>query len=1042
MFAMGGPVRMEEGGIASVPQTMVARPQDRGSAPTLQPQEFFDFRRIPGGPIPGGVTYYDDPTFRPDASNLEMRAMAQFLSGTEGVSPNTMFERILRLSGSELRNLKNALPMSAFTEFQPRGNQTIEEMIQENEQIFNEKMTQEPKGMAAGGAAFPDLTGDGQVTQADILKGRGVQMQMGGEPMMAQQAAMMPPPMPQDPSMDQAMAQAAQVGVDPAAVEGMLSQVSEGIGNLDEAEDFEQVMNSMRGDEAPISERYAELAEVVGEEDAEATPESVLALVQPVMQIAQVDQGIGGLAQEEMSAPVEGNMAGGIMSTVNMGEEVPAPVNFNQGGPVVAMANGGDGRLAQLFQEQKDVYGTLLDPASTQQAFDEQKRLTEAQMLFDIANTALAFATPGERQMSPAERLASVTQETQLFDKIGARAQGIQDLKTKQAGEKRAMDLAALQAASGLYSAERSAELAEEAAEKARLAGDVGDIYKVTITKPDGTTETIERPVTLGQYNDYIEEYGENNVSFSLVPKKTTAQGAENFLVNGQLKSAIKGSAEHTLYASTGVRVGNLDPGMMIDKEQVTLLTDITISGKTYKAGTSPNLSAIEKSMIDPASYTKFQEPITDKDVFQKFGMTKEGWNSLSDEDRQVLLGLPVVTKVQYFNKFGMEKDAFMALPEKARAKLLGLSAEYTFPTIDGVLLAVNKDDPNDKKVVYTSDKLELRTVNGQLVGVDKENNVVELFGEKDPIKPDYRIITRENVETVVDINTPAGQAAVALANADNAAAETTVARVRTLPAETKPSAKAFAVEGIGTVLSYDGGRTYANNEGTIFQMPADAKPLSDTIAYNVASQERIKAAAGRQLAEFDEQMITKYTKGGTAENPENLSATDQSLIRNAMDAARNGTGPYAGLAVFLDRTFAGALPIAREFFKDTQANKQFLRGITILGRSALVVNPRFPVAELERVGALFPDPDAFFTNPESEAQKLVELKTLAQQQKYENLKKLNAGIPDDATRQQVMSNNFEIERLLGLLQGVPVAGESNLDSDTLDSFRKTLQGE
>ena len=256
----------------------------------------------------------------------------------------------------------------------------------------------------------------------------------------------------------------------------------------------------------------------------------------------------------------------------------------------------------------------------------------------------------------------------------------------------------------------------------------------------------------------------------------------------------------------------------------------------------------------------------------------------------------------------------------------------------------------------------------------------------------------------------------------DNDAAKTTVARVRTLPAETKPSAKAFAVEGIGTVLSYDGGRTYANNEGTIFQMPADAKPLSDTIAYNVASQERIKAAAGRQLAEFDEQMITKYTKGGTAENPENLSATDQNLIRNAMDAARNGTGPYAGLAVFLDRTFAGALPIAREFFKDTQANKQFLRGITILGRSALVVNPRFPVAELERVGALFPDPDAFFTNPEPEAQKLVELKTLAQQQKYENLKKLKAGIADDATRQQVMSNNFEIERLLGLLQGVPIA--------------------
>ena len=39
-----------------------------------------------------------------------------------------------------------------------------------------------PTGMKAGGPAgkFPDLTGDGKVTQADILKGRGVTKKMGG----------------------------------------------------------------------------------------------------------------------------------------------------------------------------------------------------------------------------------------------------------------------------------------------------------------------------------------------------------------------------------------------------------------------------------------------------------------------------------------------------------------------------------------------------------------------------------------------------------------------------------------------------------------------------------------------------------------------------------------------------------------------------------------------------------------------------------------------------------------------------------------------
>jgi len=34
--------------------------------------------------------------------------------------------------------------------------------------------------MKAGGSKFPDLTGDGKVTRADILKGRGVIKKTGG----------------------------------------------------------------------------------------------------------------------------------------------------------------------------------------------------------------------------------------------------------------------------------------------------------------------------------------------------------------------------------------------------------------------------------------------------------------------------------------------------------------------------------------------------------------------------------------------------------------------------------------------------------------------------------------------------------------------------------------------------------------------------------------------------------------------------------------------------------------------------------------------
>ena len=121
-------------------------------------------------------------------------------------------------------------------------------------------------------------------------------------------------------------------------MQSALAQAAGGIGDLDEAQNYEQVMNTMRGDQATVEERREELAGIVGPGDANQTPESVLTLVQPVMMLANVDQGIGQLAQQEMTQPMEGPMAGGIMSTVPeppmMEAGGTAPVNFNKGGEV------------------------------------------------------------------------------------------------------------------------------------------------------------------------------------------------------------------------------------------------------------------------------------------------------------------------------------------------------------------------------------------------------------------------------------------------------------------------------------------------------------------------------------------------------------------------------------------------------------------------------------------------------------------------------------------------------------------------------------
>ena len=323
-----------------------------------------------------------------------------------------------------------------------------------------------------GAAGFPDLSGDGQVTQKDILMGRGViNMQQGG--MAPMPAGLGPEVMagamgqvdPNSIDLNQAAQGAMQQGIDPVMMEGMLSQYASQLDDLENAQDYEQVINGIRGDNAPIEQRYTELAGIVGQEDARQTPESVLALVQPVMLMASVDQGIGGLAMEEMNAPVEGALAEGIMSTVNMGAQEPAqglggpaPVNFNQGGPVVYMQDGGSplgGRLGEIYGQKQSLYSSILSPQDSALELEEQTDMTKAQMLFDIAQGALMFATPGDRRMSPAERLAQAF--TPVLGNISARAGELEKFKQGQRREERALNLQALGAAETTLASEEAA---------------------------------------------------------------------------------------------------------------------------------------------------------------------------------------------------------------------------------------------------------------------------------------------------------------------------------------------------------------------------------------------------------------------------------------------------------------------------------------------------------------------------------------------------------------------------------------------------------
>ena len=227
---------------------------------------------------------------------------------------------------------------------------------------------------AAGGnvSKFPDLSGDGQVTQKDILMGRGViERQAGGPvPQMA--------PAPVSPQMEDqinAVEQQAAAGGEQAGLE-YLAGTMEGI---DAAQNFEEVINAMRGNQAPMQERRMELAGFVGDEDAFRTPDSVVAMVQPTILLTEegaMDSGIGQLMQAlsddvaMMSPEGEPTPVGqGVGELLMQGQPEPMPpmpqemmMAFN-GGPVVKKYANGDpeGVTKQVTaQDLRDYFTTQL----------------------------------------------------------------------------------------------------------------------------------------------------------------------------------------------------------------------------------------------------------------------------------------------------------------------------------------------------------------------------------------------------------------------------------------------------------------------------------------------------------------------------------------------------------------------------------------------------------------------------------------------------------------------------------------------------------
>ena len=283
----------------------------------------------------------------------------------------------------------------------------------------------------------------------------------GGMP-MPMDPAMMAPPMPMAPPPEAQV----QMTEDAAAQEGeALGQeyLNEMMTGLDTAESTEEVIDALRGNDKTLQERYDELANFVGENDASATPESVLAFVQPTIMMTEqgaMDSGIGELMQG-ITGEVEMETEMGLPSPMGQGvgelmmaQSVPEvmPPQMNAGGPVQHFSNGTEVRrfreldalmeqqampstadqFSQMVQDRLPVYQDLLGNT------EEARKGIQSKLYFDIAEAGLNLASgvdPRSGQSMTGRSLASqiASAAAPVTASAGAAAGEMRNLNTRGA---------------------------------------------------------------------------------------------------------------------------------------------------------------------------------------------------------------------------------------------------------------------------------------------------------------------------------------------------------------------------------------------------------------------------------------------------------------------------------------------------------------------------------------------------------------------------------------------------------------------------------
>jgi hypothetical protein len=808
---------------------------------------------------------------------------------------------------------------------------------------------------------------------------------------------------------------------------------SEMMNRLDAAEDPKSMIDAFRGNEKPLEARYTELAGFVGEADAQQTPESVLAMVQPTIMMTEegaVDSGIGELMQglvQSVEMEDDSQMAQGVGELMAMGAGNTPPVNFNQGGPVmvrkfqtgtppggpkaqepVALDLGTS--LMPYYEEAQGIRrGILGTPQERATQLEEQKRLTQAQMLFDIAQAGLQFAGSTDGR-SVAERLANSLSESQLAPKIGERAAQFQQMKDVQKQQEQQMDLSALD------SAERQLAGAQgRAFEMNKLAQE--NLNRINLTeieigaRKEAATSEEELRKALQTEKLNLEE--------KLANLKITATAAENskdrsaqVLAASQLAAAQKQLA--TLNAS--LKVGNdlkvLGAKNNFELAKIENAQDFEFAVINKKAAidrvaaqSDRNFQAAQNSLSRIATQFENQK---DRDFRSEESLLRREFDEKiknldlteAEKDRALKHADMMITKA-------FEEHRLLQGDEKLTLEKLKMYFDQDYKNEE---LALKKQESELKASTSGLMKFTIKDADGNIT------------------------------QTIAAIGSTEGQALQEQVNEANLREEGSAEAKKVGTESVNP--QAYITNQGNIITSYDN-NTFVETDAQgnpVMKLLKDveAKSLGDSDVYSTIKKQKIINYGKERLEEATSYLDTKVYVGTDnkplpAEQQQALRKLEKETVTNLYGDitekdVRAGTGFFSNLFA-LANNIGGT--IAPEFFSKTFATTEearlALERFNLIAVSALTVNPRLAVYDIQRVERILPKATNLLKNPATEAKKFKELVTTMKAQRSRLLTAIRD--EDPVALENIGQTMAKIRELDGVLAMVRITDSTSSKS-------------